>query len=419
MKLVYKNILINTIVSVCILFMGEYAIFYFIKSKIEKEAIEHLNLEGRILRKKIKKGIAAESFNNNIGDYIEVEKIIKPQILLPVITDVEMEEEWEEEHFTSKKITFDVIQNNQPFRVSITKTIDEDEDITGSMTTIFIVSGMGMLLVIILINYFAYQRLFNPIYILMREIRSFSITSLQKISAPPTSTVEFDIIGQEIGKMSEKIISDYTSVKEFTENITHEIQTPLAVINFKIERCLQDKNLTAEQALFLSDAAKAVDKLFNISKGLTLLSKLDNKEYTNLKEVNITGFLKQRLSYFSDFIDQKKLTVETNLNEETTLTVDPALCEILIDNILKNAIRHNLPNGRLIISLENKQLTISNSGETPDKPVEEFFNRFSRKDPSATLGLGLSIVKKIVEYYGYQISYSFHEGIHSVSIRFV
>lgn len=195
MRLVYKNILINTIVSVCILFMGEYAIFYFIKSKIEKEAAEHLNLETRILRKKIKKGVPAESFNNNIGDYIEVEKVAKMELFSPVMTNVEMEEAWEEEHFTSKKITFDVEQNNQVFRISITKTIDEDEDITGSMTTIFIVSGLGMLLIIILINYCAYQRLFNPIYKLISEIRNFSVARLQKYllrKPQPLSLISLD-----------------------------------------------------------------------------------------------------------------------------------------------------------------------------------------------------------------------------------
>jgi signal transduction histidine kinase len=113
--------------------------------------------------------------------------------------------------------------------------------------------------------------------------------------------------------MSEKMIGDYNSMKEFIENMTHETQTPLAVINTKIERCIQNKDLTGEQSVLLSDAAKAVKKLFDLNKGLALLSKLDNKQYNSPKEIKVKELVQQRVYFFADFIEnqERKVTQRT------------------------------------------------------------------------------------------------------------
>jgi signal transduction histidine kinase len=218
--------------------------------------------------------------------------------------------------------------------------------------------------------------------------------------------------------MSEKMISDYSSIKEFMENITHEIQTPLAVINSKIERCIQDENLSNEQAVLLADASKAVNKLFNINKGLTLLSKLDNKQFNHPTEINITSLIKQRLIYFSDFIENKKLIVTENLSEEIDVVMEESLSDVLIDNLIKNAIQHNILNGKILLSAKQNQLIISNTGVAPTEPTEELFKRFHSQSPNQSLGLGLSIAKKIAEYYGYGITYNYQNELHTINIDF-
>ncbi len=286
------------------------------------------------------------------------------------------------------------------------------------MAAIIFISGLCMLFTLVLINVCIYYRLFFPVYKLIKEIKSFSVHKLSKISVPKTSTREFAVLSEEISKMSEKIIFDYTSMKEFTENMTHEIQTPLAIINTKVERCLQDKALTEEQANLLSSAAKAVNKLFNISKGLTLLSKLDNKQYIDPTEINITQFVHQRINYLSDFIEQKGLILTENYANEITVAMDLSLCEILIDNVLKNAIRHNIQGGKISITAHGTSLTISNNGAPPKTNTDDFFKRFNSKGTNTTLGLGLSIVKKIIEYFNFKLEYTFLNEIHAVKIDF-
>lgn len=427
MKLVYKNIIINTIVSISILFIGEFALYFFLKNKIEKETIEHLQFESHEMKLKLNSGISIDAFKNNIGNELEIIPITAIQFKTPVIEDVvviENEDEHDDEHkisgqFTSKKIMFDVAQNNTSYRVSIIKTTDEEEGFNESIEAIIFVSGLCMLCILVLINVGVFYKLLFPVYRLIKDIKNFSVQQLKKISPQKTTTTEFIILSEEVSKMSEKMISDYTLMKEFTENITHEIQTPLAVINTKIERCLQDKNLSGEQAILLMDASKAVNKLFIINNGLTLLCRLDNKQYNTLNEINITKLIQQRLGFFTDFIENKKLTLVENYLDEIIVLMDLSLCEILIDNLLKNAIQHNFQNGKIILKTQNNQLIIANTGDIPKESTEKSFNRFYSQKPHQSLGLGLSIIKKIVDYYKHNISYNYKNELHEVIINFI
>jgi signal transduction histidine kinase len=418
MKLVYKNIIINTIISVLILFVGEFSFYVFLKNNIEKEAIEHLYLERYFMSKQLDDGVDIEYFKHNIGDELEVEAIASVKYSVPVLEDVEMEEPGEEEHFTSKKIVFDIMQKGKAYRVSIIKTIDEDEGLTGSLAALIFISALLMATVLVLINVFVYYRLFSPLYQLIRDIKKFSVHTLRKIDPPKTSTKEFMTLSDEISKMSVQIISDYTSMKEFTENMTHEMQTPLAVISSKIERCIQDKDLTNEQAILLTDASKAVNKLFNISKGLTLLCKLDNKQYTTLADISVTELVKQRINYFTDFIDNKQLTLTETYKQDFSVSMDLSLSEIMIDNLLKNVVQHNIQNGKIFITLEHRRLTIANTGNTTEALSNRNFDRFYSHSQNSSLGLGLSIVKKIADYYGFVLSYQYDNGLHSITINF-
>jgi signal transduction histidine kinase len=434
-KLVYKSILVNTIVSIFILCLGEYSLYYFLKNKIEKETIEHLSFEAHIVKNDLKRGVSVEAFKHNIGDVLEIIPIKNIQYQIPVIKEVKLREEGEEheeeneegeEHnkqgheelFTAKQVIFDVAQNERKYRISIIKAIDQDEGLAGNMSTIIFISGLFMLTILVSVNVMIYHQLFSPIYKLIKDIKGFSVQNQKKIVPPITSTVEFISLGEEISRMSEKMISDYASIKEFTENITHEIQTPLAVINSKLERCLQDENLSNEQAILLSDAAKSVNKLFSINKGLTLLSRLENKQFNNPVEINVTELIKERVRYFSDFIENKKLTVSETFSQEIIINMKESLSEILIDNLLKNAIQHNIQNGTILISTEHNKLYVSNTGAAPKESTEKYFARFLSQSPNQSLGLGLSIVKKIVEYYGYTITYNYQNDLHTIEINF-
>lgn len=427
MKFVTKNILINILISIFVLFLGEYSIYLLLKKQISEEASQHLKMERRLMIKGLKNGIDINCYRNNLGDAVDIHEVSGIQYQSPVIIDLESHEEeeemeegqhYEEERFASKKIIFDIENKKKFYRVSILKNIDEDEGITTEMPLIMMISGLIMSLLLVLINVLIYNKMFFPVRKLISDIEKFSITDQKAIAPVKTSTYEFSILSSKISKMSQKILNDYKSMKEFTENMGHEVQTPLAVISSKIEHSMNDENLSSEQAKRLGDALKAVNKLYNLNRGLVLLSRLENRQYSQNEKVNIVELVHQRTGYFSDFIENKNLDLSENYPNQIVVDIDPSLCEILIDNILKNAIRHNIHNGKILISTKAQTLIISNTGEVPKGSTDDFFNRFYTQKTNESLGLGLSIVKKICEYYNFDIHYHYENGFHTVTLFF-
>lgn len=427
MKLVYKTILINTIISISILFIGEWCLYLSIKQKLRTESVEHLLQERVIILEKLNDGMDIDLFKNNVGNTITAKEIETISYVTPVVKDTtlteqfESEEEEEEEEgelFSTKKIIFDIQHHTKNYRITILKTTDADENLGNSILVILTLSGIIMLLALITINVLVYNKLFSPIYKLIRDVRDFSIHKQTKINAPKTSIIEFAELGNTISNMSKKNIDDYISMKEFTENMAHEVQTPLAVISSKLEQCVQDKHLTESQSQLLGDANKALNKLFNLNKGLSLLTKIENRQYNGNTSINISSLIHERLGYFSDFIEDKNILVSETYSNEIIRIMDVSLAEILLDNILKNAIKHNIESGHITILLEKNTLTISNTGEAPSVETSHLFSRFYSKNTNESLGLGLSIVKKIIDYYQFEIDYEFINGNHQISISF-
>jgi signal transduction histidine kinase len=95
--------------------------------------------------------------------------------------------------------------------------------------------------------------------------------------------------------------------------------------------------------------------------------------------------------------------------------------EILLSNLLSNAIRHNIPGGSIEISLQanDKELTIRNTGRPSPLDTQKLFQRFQKESPDAnSLGLGLEIVKKISDLNQFSIQYRFADQLHIFSVRF-
>jgi signal transduction histidine kinase len=230
---------------------------------------------------------------------------------------------------------------------------------------------------------------------------------------------EFDILNGFINQMTEKVSADYKNLKEFTENASHELQTPLAITKGKLELLLQQENLTQEQIDLIESSYASITHMSKLNKSLTLLSKIENEEFSNTESINISSELNKALDDFSDLIKLKNLDLESNIKEEVITKNDKTLIKVLINNLLQNAIRHNNEGGRIIIELSENQLIIKNTGAGLDIPGEQLFERFKKGiHTEKNSGLGLSIVHKICEISQYRISYDIEDEWHKIIITF-
>jgi signal transduction histidine kinase len=113
----------------------------------------------------------------------------------------------------------------------------------------------------------------------------------------------------------------------------------------------------------------------------------------------------------------KNITVKMHFEENCIVMMNPSLADTLFSNLISNAIRHNLQNGFIRIELNQSSITISNSGADLQGDPENYFERFRKGGAhSDSVGLGLSIARKIAQLYQIGLSYQHQQGMHLITL---
>jgi signal transduction histidine kinase len=234
-----------------------------------------------------------------------------------------------------------------------------------------------------------------------------------------TNITEFQKLNAVLNQMSIKIRQDFFNLKEFTENASHEIQTPLAIAKSKLEILIQSENLSKPQLDLIQSVDESITRLSKLNTGLLLISKIDNNQYSEFQTISVGPLIEHSLENLEDFINRKDLKVTLDLKDRPELRLNPVLAEILINNLINNAIKHNYTGGFIKVELTSSMLTVSNSGEHLNEDPEKLFNRFKKSNKNSdSLGLGLAIVRKICNYHGMKIRYVNKGEVHTILIGF-
>ncbi|MEL6651146.1 MAG: HAMP domain-containing sensor histidine kinase, partial [Bacteroidota bacterium] len=277
----------------------------------------------------------------------------------------------------------------QMYYIKIIDLVVETQDITdgvyGSLSRVF-----GVLAVVfILANLFLYRWLLRPFHSTLRKIRSFRLQDPSPLRLPQSFTSEFNLLNNFIQRMTRKMQEDYGNLKEFTENASHEMQTPLAIAKGKLELLLEDDSLSEEQLQQILSAHQSISKLSRMSRSLGLLSKIQNQEFEDRENINLTKTVERVLFDFQELISLKDLRLRRTLEPEIFLFIDPNLLSILLNNLLQNAVRHNVEGGEIEVFLTSGELTIRNTGLVLEVDPSLLFQRFKKSNQSAdSLGLG-------------------------------
>jgi signal transduction histidine kinase len=261
--------------------------------------------------------------------------------------------------------------------------------------------------------------LWKPFYETLQQIEQFEIDKSNQPKLKETRIEEFNRLNQSIVKLIERNTYIYHSQREFIENAAHELQTPLAVFQVKIDTLIQSSDFTQEQYEMLSSLNDSVSRLNRLNKNLLLLSKMENDSYNEKQTISLNEAIEKHFDFFTEQAKAKNLTIKMELTESVAVKSNPVLAEILISNLFLNGIRHNINEGIIVVTLTNQSLTFSNSGQTMPLVADKLFNRFSKSNPSEQgNGLGLAIIKKIAELNNWKVSYSFTNNLHSFSVTF-
>ena len=308
--------------------------------------------------------------------------------------------------------------NGKLYHLQIKTNIEEADE---TMLAIAIVTLLFFALLVIgfiFLNRRIAKQIWQPFRNTLKKLKSFDLTTQRAVSFDKTNIEEFEELNQSLQKLIDKNISVYSQQKTFIENASHELQTPLAVLKSKLDLLLQNKNITSEQAELLTAIDLPLSRITRINKNLLLLAKIENKQFAEVENIELTEVINETLELLSDYTTLKQISVDENFSEKLFLSCNKTLLEILVNNLLINAIVHNTEQGKIQISFSNKTLTISNTGKTA-LSNEKLFERFTiSSSETANSGLGLAIVKEICNRYNWHIHYTFENNLHSFSVQF-
>ncbi|HIG09392.1 MAG TPA: HAMP domain-containing histidine kinase [Flavobacteriales bacterium] len=323
-----------------------------------------------------------------------------------------------EKYMLYRKLQFSYLHNEQHYKVSILQLQNQSDKLFKKIVIMNVGFAMLFFLIVFFVNRQSIKNSLKVFYSTINKLEDFQINKAQELTLDTAEVDEVKKLNDVFEKMSDQIRKDFEAQKEYTENVSHELQTPLAIISSKADELMQSDNLTKEQMEQLALLLETTSRLSKINQSLIFLTKIDNRFYTEGATFSLNELITEKLVLFETAIEDKGLKLALDLKDATHIYMDPYLAETLVVNLLKNAIVHNEKGGELSIKLVNQCLIIANSGTALTFSEFDIFKRFSRSEHSKkSLGIGLSIVKRICELYGFNIEYRFQEN-HIFAIKF-
>ena len=308
--------------------------------------------------------------------------------------------------------------NNQNYILDIETNVEETEETVAYIAVVTLLFFLVLVIGFWILNRRFSQKLWRPFQDTLQKLKSFQLNSQKQIQFQETDTIEFAELNATLGKLLQHSITTYKNQKEFTENASHELQTPLAVLKSKLDILLQSNDLTEKQYHIAEEMNKALIRSSRINKNLLLLAKIENSQFDSSEIISFDALLLQSMDGLQEHFKEKGISVGTDINPDVTVRGNSGLTEVLINNLLINAIRHTPTGGTVRAKLSKSGFEVVNSGERPLNP-DMLFKRFSRMSAdNSGSGLGLSIVREICRLHGWQVAYSFEENEHIFKVAF-
>jgi signal transduction histidine kinase len=316
-----------------------------------------------------------------------------------------------------RELIFSATAGGQLYTVTVGVSEEASEDMLALIMTI--TAGMILLLLgtLFLANRLLLRRLWQPFYETLSGMRQFNLSSRQPLPVRETMIDEFRNLDEVARQMTGQILKDYEMLKGFTDNASHEMQTPLAIINSRLDLLIQDHDLAETHHRPIQAMYDAIGRLRQLNQSLLLLTKIENHQFTRSDSIDMAPLIEEKLAQLEDPLRDRRLVVQKDL-DRLRLPINSYLADILLNNLLLNAIRHNQDGGELSIRLRESSLRITNSGPALSFDSATIFDRFVKGAHSGGTGLGLAIVRQICDNYHFPLSYRYIDQRHTIDIQF-
>jgi len=317
-----------------------------------------------------------------------------------------------------REISFTLPVGNRWLNFHVLKSLEGTRHLNRSIIGISLLTIILILVVSLLINRWLIRRLWQPFYTTLSGIKKYRLGENKNPEFAATRIEEFDLLNKTLDQFIGSAEKEYTLLREFTENASHELQTPLAVVRSKLDTLIQDEHLSETQSRAAQTAYEAIQKMARLNQSLLLLSKIENRQFSETQTVDFKKAVDEKMNAWQELWQAKNFQVRTHLLPVSVI-MNPQLSDILLNNLFSNVSRHTPEGGIVRVLLSQNQFVIANAASTGPLDKEKLFQRFSKGGQlTDQYGLGLSIVRQIAEVSGISVTYHFAEDQHIFTISF-
>jgi len=420
MRLLQKTIRSYIFYSVFILLVAIPVFYFSIKKIVKEDTDEHLQTTKSILLPRVKKAIS----NNTIGrlDFADQDIILSPSAdtrTVESFINKDFYDSLSEETASYRVLMVNFMVNGRPYLLQLRNSMVDSDDLIESIVKVQIVLLLSLLAGLFLINRNQSRKIWQPFYIALEKLRQYKVEQHQPLDLAQSSINEFNDLNRSLEELTERVHTTYLTQKEFTENASHEIQTPLAIFQSKLELLMQTTPLNEEQAELIGDMANASQRMGKLNKSLILLTRIENLQFAETELILLAAILEKNIRQLQPQAEGKQITVQSDIQGNLLLKANRSLLEVLVSNLLSNAIRHNFYAGVIIVTLVKDKLIIENTGKLAVLDQDQIFRRFHKESTDAnSIGLGLQIVRQISLLYGWTVEYTNKDGLHTFTVQF-
>lgn len=301
------------------------------------------------------------------------------------------------------------INNGNYYSLQVITSMVEEDDLILGLTYSLLWLYFGLIITIILLNNSLLRNIWKPFNVLMNQLKTFNINHSQPLNLSKTRITEFNTLQNTVQRFLSNSVETYNQQKQFIENASHELQTPVAITINKLEILAESSQLSAKESELLSSALNNLERLKRLNQSLLLLSKIENQQFAENTNVNINELCKRILENFNDQLDFYNLEFLLQEDGICAWKMNADLADILITNLIKNAIKHSPGGGTISIFITDRTFRIENTGDIA--LVEKLmFQRFQKNGKSTdSTGLGLAIVKAIASISHLNLDYQYRQ----------
>lgn len=420
MKLLIKTNVYTTITTVLLFAIGIFVVYEVILQKLDREVDKQLLSAKEQIVEGLNHGISPNEFLSNLGQKVYVKKVDNQTIFdNQFIEYVEKKPNSvsSKDDIVLRELLFQTAVDDKVYEVTIGSSLSEGKEFGEYIIVVVLIFVLVSVIILFLFNRLISAFIWSPFYDTLSKIKTWNIKKNEVLDFKDTDIDEFHLLNDTVKDLTRQIQSDYHNLKEFTENVSHEAQTPLSIISTKIELLMQETNYNEKQHKLLVQTYNATQRLYKLNEGLILLTRIENKQFVETSSIDLVQAINEKIEVLEDFIEAKEIVVEKVFNAQVTKEVNPVLLTILLNNLFINAIKYNLEKQGIIkITLDEDSISVENTSIS-DKIGKQFlFDRFNKNSISGSLGLGLSLIKKIVDFYNWHVTYSHKDGIHKFKI---